>query len=323
MSEPDAKKAKVECPYDAKEESAYTATTKSYKNLDFLNGRAARAVRIMCEFEEPLSRLRANNVAGTILIFGSRRAMNREEHEQTKTELETSLKSTKSVFHREQIQESLDKIKKLKWMCELYEKAEELSKKITTWTMSDEVRSGKAIELEPTATYLREGSAISKAGDADHLPQQYVVCTAGGSGLMKAANKGASEVDGARNMGMSSSLEETQNPYVTPDLAFEFHYFFTQKFWMLYQAVAIVVFPGGFETCDSLFEVLTLKQTGKMRADLPIVLFGSDYWSDIFNWQEMANLGTISQSDVDNLFITNEVNEAYEYIVNRLTKKKI
>ncbi|CAM9652730.1 unnamed protein product, partial [Hapterophycus canaliculatus] len=135
-------------------------------------------------------------------------------------------------------------------------------------------------------------------------------------------NKGASRVEGARNMGMGITLpfEEGLNEYVTEELAFEFHYFFTRKFWMLYHCQALVVAPGGFGTLDELFEVLTLKQTGKVQKTLPVILFGKDYWEKIINWQALVEFGTIAQEDVDSLFFTDDPQEALDFLVGCLSK---
>jgi uncharacterized protein (TIGR00730 family) len=121
-------------------------------------------------------------------------------------------------------------------------------------------------------------------------------------------------------MGMNISLpfEQGLNPYVTPSLSFEFHYFFTRKFWMVYQAKAIVMFPGGFGTFDEMFETCTLKQTGKLHGNVPIVLVGKPYWEKVVNWRHMADLGVITYADVDALFITDSVDEAYAYVTERL-----
>lgn len=138
---------------------------------------------------------------------------------------------------------------------------------------------------------------------------------------MEAANKGASRVPGSRNMGMGITLpfEEGLNEYVTDELAFEFHYFFTRKFWMLYHCQALVVAPGGFGTLDELFEVLTLKQTGKVQKNLPVILFGKEYWQTVVNWQALVEFGTIAQEDVDALFFTDDPQDALNHLVNCLS----
>jgi uncharacterized protein (TIGR00730 family) len=151
--------------------------------------------------------------------------------------------------------------------------------------------------------------------------QSIVICTGGGPGFMEAANKGAASVKGARNIGMGISLpfECGLNPYVTESLAFEFHYFFTRKFWMVYHCQAIVVAPGGVGTFDELFEVLTLKQTGKIHKDLPVILFGKEFWTTVVNWESLVKFGTVSQKDIDDLYFTDDVEEAFQYVTQRLS----
>src|SRR6266850_7592020 len=113
----------------------------------------------------------------------------------------------------------------------------------------------------------------------DRKEKRFVVCTGGGPGIMEAANRGAAEAHGV-NVGLTISIPKTEfdNPYVTRELAFHFHYFFMRKFWFAYLAKAVIVFPGGYGTLDELFELLTLVQTRKLRKPMPIVLFGNEYW---------------------------------------------
>jgi len=145
--------------------------------------------------------------------------------------------------------------------------------------------------------------------------QPLVVTTGGGPGIMEAANRGAASVPGGITMGMGISLpfEKGLNPFVTKGLAFEFQYFFTRKFWMMYYAKALVVGPGGFGTMDELFELLTLRQTGKLP-DFPIVLLCSKYWKTVINWQAMVDFGTISQEEVDRLCFADNAEEAFQHI---------
>ncbi len=151
--------------------------------------------------------------------------------------------------------------------------------------------------------------------------QAVYVCTGGGPGFMEAAAKGACAVPGSRNIGMGITVpfEDGLNEYVTEELAFQFHYFFTRKFWMVYYTQAIIVAPGGYGTMDELFEVLTLKQTGKVQKDLPVVLFGKKFWQNAINWQSLAECGVTSQSDIDSLFFTDDPEEAYNYVVTVLS----
>jgi uncharacterized protein (TIGR00730 family) len=149
--------------------------------------------------------------------------------------------------------------------------------------------------------------------------RRFVVCSGGGPGIMEAANRGASEAKG-ENIGLNISLpfEQQDNPYITRRLAFEFHYFFMRKFWFSYLAKAMVVMPGGFGTFDEFMEVVTLVQTLKIKKHLPIVLFGTEYWNEILNFEPMVKYGTISPEDVKLFFRTDSVDEAFDYLVNDL-----
>ena len=162
----------------------------------------------------------------------------------------------------------------------------------------------------------------SKALDARE--RRFVVCTGGGPGIMAAANRGASEAGGA-NVGLTISIpaEEFDNGYVTHELSFHFHYFFMRKFWFAYLAKAVIVFPGGFGTLDELFELLTLVQTRKMKKPLPIVLFGTQYWREVIDFDALVSHGTISAPDVNLVFRTDSTDEAYEWLIKRLAEDAI
>lgn len=151
--------------------------------------------------------------------------------------------------------------------------------------------------------------------------KRFVMCTGGGPGIMEAGNRGASEAKGL-NMGFNITLpfEQSQNPYITRQLSFEFRYFFMRKFWFMYLAKAIVTFPGGFGTMDEFFESLTLIQTGKVSKRLPMVLFGKDFWNEVMNLDAMVKYGTISPEDLDLFMFTDSVDEAYTYITTELEK---
>jgi uncharacterized protein (TIGR00730 family) len=162
----------------------------------------------------------------------------------------------------------------------------------------------------------------SKALDPNE--RRFVVCTGGGPGIMEAANRGAAEARGM-NVGLTISIpkEEFDNPYVTRELAFHFHYFFMRKFWFAYLAKAVIVFPGGFGTLDELFELLTLVQTHKMTKPMPIVVFGTDYWRQVVDFHALVRHGTVSAQDLDLMFHTDSVDEAYDWIVRQLAEKAI
>jgi len=128
---------------------------------------------------------------------------------------------------------------------------------------------------------------------------RYLVCSGGGSGIMEAANRGASEA-GGRTIGLNIGLphEQRPNPYITRELSFEFRYFFMRKLWFAYLARALVVFPGGFGTLDELTELLTLQQTGKLERRIPVILYGSTYWKEILNFDALVRHGMIDAADL-------------------------
>jgi uncharacterized protein (TIGR00730 family) len=129
---------------------------------------------------------------------------------------------------------------------------------------------------------------------------RFVVCSGGGPGIMEAANRGASDANG-KTIGLNIGLpfEQFPNPYITPELSFEFHYFFMRKFWFAYLAKALVVFPGGFGTLDEMMELLTLTQTQKLAKKITVVLYGSKYWKEIINFDALIKYGMISPEDLD------------------------
>ena len=155
----------------------------------------------------------------------------------------------------------------------------------------------------------------------DSKERRFVVCTGGGPGIMEAANRGAADARGM-NVGLTISIpiEEFDNRYVTRELAFHFHYFFMRKFWFTYLAKAVIVFPGGFGTLDELFELLTLVQTRKMTKPMPIVLFGTRYWREVINFDALVAHGTIDAKDVGLVHRTDSVDDAYEWVVARLSE---
>jgi uncharacterized protein (TIGR00730 family) len=255
---------------------------KAYEDLRFLDSKDARALRILAEYLEPLSRFKRNGVQDTIVFMGSARLLSRQAAEAALAEAERTGKGLDSA------RTALD-------LSVYYEAARDLSHRLTNWSKK-----------------------------LDHDARRFVVCTGGGPGIMEAANRGASEAKGL-NIGLTISIpnDEFDNPYVSRELHFLFHYFFMRKFWFVYLAKAVVLFPGGFGTLDEFFEMLTLVQTGKSRKRMPIVLFGARYWNEVVNFEAMAKYGTISPEDVNLFHQTDSVDEAYDIITRGLTENAL
>jgi uncharacterized protein (TIGR00730 family) len=151
--------------------------------------------------------------------------------------------------------------------------------------------------------------------------KRFYVCSGGGSGMMEAANKGA-KLAGGKSIGFNITLpfEQFLNSYVSPELSFNFHYFFIRKFWFLYYAKALIGFPGGFGTMDEVFELLTLLQTEKIEKKVPVVLFDKMFWNEVINFKALQEYGTIRAIDLKLFKILDNVDEAFEYITGELTK---
>jgi uncharacterized protein (TIGR00730 family) len=151
--------------------------------------------------------------------------------------------------------------------------------------------------------------------------RRFVVTTGGGPGIMEAANQGAREA-GGKTIGLNINLpyEQMPNRYISPELNFEFHYFFMRKLWFAYLAKALIVFPGGFGTCDELFEIVTLAQTEKLAKKILVVMYGSEYWKRVLNLQAMVEAGTISAKDVNLFKMVDSVDEAFAYLQENLTR---
>jgi uncharacterized protein (TIGR00730 family) len=178
----------------------------------------------------------------------------------------------------------------------------------------------------PLGRYYREARELARLVTdwSRSLPPDagsYLVCSGGGGGIMEAANRGASEA-GGRTIGLNIGLprEQRPNPYITPELSFEFHYFFMRKLWFAHLARALVVFPGGFGTLDELFEIVTLQQTGKLDRKIPIVLYGSSYWKEIINFEALARHGMIADEDLEILRFVDDPGTAMKLLQRELER---
>jgi len=179
-----------------------------------------------------------------------------------------------------------------------YSEARELARLVTEWAES-----------------------ISPESGTNERRHRFVVCSGGGPGIMEAANRGASDA-GGKTIGLNIGLpfEQRPNPYITPELSFEFHYFFMRKFWFAYLAKALVVFPGGFGTLDEMSEILTLAQTQKLESKILIVLYGSEFWNEIINFDALIRHGVISRSDMNLFRYANTPQEALSILQDGLTR---
>lgn len=260
---------------------------KAYKNLEFLAGPAARTIRMMCEYTEPMTRFEKYGVKNTIVFFGSARIHSGNAVRKELREVEKSIADSDSSAELMKTKSALEA--RLK-MSRYYDEAAELSEALTIWSKS--------------------------------LPQekQFDICSGGGPGIMEAANLGASRAAG-KSIGLNISLpfEQNPNPYISENLGFEFHYFFMRKFWFIHLAKVLIVFPGGFGTFDELFEVLTLQQTKKLPNKVPVVMYGSEYWKRAVDFDFMIEQGVIGQGDLDLFEFADTPQEALNCIKRKLT----
>jgi len=260
---------------------------KAYADIEFLNSSDARILRILSEFIHPQSRFRRLKIMDTIVFFGSARLMSRRDANKVYNKFKTiNPKSTSKLA------EELRGAQHLVKMSKYYEDAVELSKRLTEWSMGLKTQANR-----------------------------FIICTGGGPGIMEAANKGA-KLAGGYSVGLNISIpfEQFVNEYVTPDLSFEFHYFFMRKFWFAYLAKALIVFPGGFGTMDEFFELITLIQTGKIKKNLLLVVYDKKYWSNIINFKGLVEHGVISSSDLNLFSFCNTVDQAFNIITAHFKK---
>jgi len=270
---------------------------KAYKDPDFLNSPDARVIRIISEYLEPLSRFRKLRIRDTIVFFGSARNTSLREARK-------KLKDAKAAFQ-----------KRLKWKTD--------SRR--TMKLQDELRKAEA-EIE-MARYYDDAMTLSEMLTrwskklSNGNGQRFIVCSGGGPGIMQAANKGAIR-GGGLSIGLNISLphEQLPNPYISPDLNFEFHYFFMRKFWFVYMSKALVIFPGGFGTLDELMEVLTLLQTGKIKKKMTVLIYGTEYWKKILNFEALVDAGAIARSDLKLFSFADDPKTAFNILTDGLKK---
>jgi uncharacterized protein (TIGR00730 family) len=236
----------------------------------------------MSEYAEPLARFRREQIQDTVVFFGSARFPSLEDANRT---MEAIVASAVGDEARRLAQAGVD-------MARYYEDARRMAFLLSQWAAQIPARR-----------------------------RRFVVTTGGGPGIMEAANRGAKEA-GSKTIGLNIRLpfEQYPNPYITPSLNFEFHYFFMRKFWFAYLAKALVIFPGGFGTMDELFEILTLAQTQKLAKKILVVIYGRQYWERLINFQTMLDAAAISAEDLELFKIVDSPEEGFEYLRDGLTE---
>ncbi len=260
----------------------------SYRNEHFMESSDARTLRIAAEYLEPQARLRRARVQNTVVFFGSARLLSRSTANDRLRSLLAARKSrTQQVTDRD-LRDARTALR----MSRYYEEARELARMITEWSLS-----------------LKNGRHF------------LVVCSGGGPGIMEAANRGASEAGGVTvGFNIKLPMEQSPNPYITPELNFMFRYFFMRKLWFAQPSRAVIVFPGGFGTMDEMWEFLTLIQTHKMGHRCALLLYGSDYWKKVINFGWLAEMGTVSREEMNLIRFVNSPEEAFGVVKEKLTR---
>jgi len=258
----------------------------AYLDAEFLESAEARPIRILSEYLEPLRRFREQKIQDTVVFFGSARVDSRERAERAlKTIRARGDRGADAAYETE-----LAKSRRAVEWARYYEEARELARLLTAWSLTLQAEN-----------------------------HRFVVTSGGGPGIMEAANRGAHEA-GGKTIGLNIRLpfEQGANPYITDGLRFEFHYFFMRKFWFAYLAKALVIFPGGFGTCDELFEILTLVQTDKLSKKIGVILYGRDYWDQVLDLKPMADWGAIADDDLELMHYADTPSDAFDQLREHL-----
>lgn len=247
-----------------------------------MNSPDARTLRILSEYLGPLSHFHREKIKDTIVFFGSARAIPSDQAEEEYREVLQAKDKSQESGHAVALQLAKTRLE----LAAYYDEAVELSRLLTVWALS-----------------------LGKKA------RRFVVCSGGGPGIMEAANRGAREA-GGKTVGLNISLpfEQAPNPYISPELSFEFHYFFTRKYWFAYLAKALIVFPGGFGTLDELMEILTLIQTRKISKKMVVLLYGSKYWKELLNFDALVRWGTIDPADLNLFDFADSPKDAFQIV---------
>jgi len=252
----------------------------AHEDRELLNSDEMRGVRMLLEINKPEKILEEQNILSTIIVFGG---ANLSDKSSIENRLELAKNSLTKDPSSSDLQRELTRLKNLQSISHYYDSAREFAK------------------------------IVSRQNQKEHC-NSHVIVTGGGPGIMEAANRGAFDAD-CKSIGLNISLPNEQHPnaYITPGLCFKFNYFALRKFHFVMRSVAAVFFPGGFGTFDELFELLTLRQTG-MKTQIPIILFGRDYWSKVINFQFLSDHGLISDEHMNLFQYADSASEAWDII---------
>ncbi len=254
---------------------------ESYLNPEFMTSSEARPIRILSEYLHPAKVFSEHKIENTIVFFGSARILSPLRLHQYRKQLERKISSEKEIRELETSRR----------MTGYYKDAVKLAFLLTRWSKN-----------------------IKKKG-------KFFMASGGGPGIMEAANRGAHYAKG-KTVGLNIELpfEQHPNPYITKELSFDFNYFFMRKYWFIYLAKALLIFPGGFGTLDELTELLTLVQTRKVVKPIPIVMYGTEFWKKVINFDKLIECGMISEEDMNYLYFSQSVDEAFQYLTEFLEK---
>jgi uncharacterized protein (TIGR00730 family) len=283
-----------------------TRAPLAYENSGFLNSPDGRMIRIVCEYLEPLARFRREQIQDTVVFFGSARFRGREEADHA-LELLDNTGSTRLAPANEQ----------------------PASPPEIAAGNASELRRKRAVAAVEMARYYEDARRLAHmltiwSKSIPSHKHRFVIMSGGGPGIMEAANRGAFEA-GGKTIGLNISLpfEQRPNPYITPSLNFEFHYFFMRKLWFAYLSKALVVFPGGFGTLDEMFEILTLAQTHKLAKKITVLIYGSEYWKRVFDLNALVDTGAISPKDMELFQWADTPEQAFELLRRGLTENHL
>ena len=252
----------------------------AHEDRKLLNSDEMRGVRMLLEINKPEKILEEQNILSTIIVFGGASLSDKSSIDHRIELVKNSLTKDPSSSN---LDRELTRLKNLQSISHYYDSAREFAK------------------------------IVSRQNQKEHC-NSHVIVTGGGPGIMEAANRGAFDAD-CKSIGLNISLPNEQHPnaYITPGLCFKFNYFALRKFHFVMRSVAAVFFPGGFGTFDELFELLTLRQTG-MKTEIPIILFGRDYWSKVINFQFLSDHGLISDEHMNLFQYADSASEAWDII---------